>query len=538
MPCFPVAIVGGGPVGLTLSLELSRLGVQHVLVTENEQTSAHPKCNTTNARSMEHFRRLGVANRLRFGGLKPDYPTDIAYFTRLAGEEIARIRFPSAREAAAGAGAPEGLTPEPQHRISQIFLEQILLDAAQGHPEADLRFGARVVGIQQSEDQVTLEIADGPDIQARWLVACDGGSSSVRRFLGLKLQGPPPARRAMFGGPMLAVFYRSAALGRMLAPRQSFMYWTLNAEVRSVTVAIDGDERFLTHVQAPDGLSPKDLDPLVYLPCAVGQTIDIEVLSSAEWNAGYELVADRFRAGRAFLAGDAAHLLTPTGGFGMNTGIDDVANLAWKLAAVEAGWGGPALLASYDEERRPIALRNARAASEIADLIANVDIPLDIEAADASGAEARAQVRAKVAGVAVEEFMTTGVQLGARYDTSSVIVDDGSQAPAPSRTVYVPTAKPGSRAPHLYLEDGSSLYDRFGAGFTLLVLDSIGAEPFVQAAAARGLPLKVVRLPARRARDCYQANLVLVRPDQHVAWRGDAAPPDVAGLLDRVRGEA
>ena len=540
-----VLIVGSGPVGLTLSLELSRYGIDHVLISDADGPSTHPKCNTTSARSMEHYRRLGVANVLRFGGLPEDYPTDIAYFTRLGTIEVGRIRFPSAREAAQRLGKDNGVwqTPELQHRISQIFMEQILLDEACRRTPADIRLRHRLLSYTQRGDQVTaavqsLDTGGTHELRCRWIVGCDGPRSTVRKVAGISYEGEDSADRPMFGGTMISTYYRSDRLAEMLKGREGLMYWTVNPEIRSVTVAIDGHNRFLTHVQVPGGVEPESLAPPEFLPRIAGRQIDVEILSSAIWNAGYSLVAQRLVEGRAVLAGDSAHLITPTGGLGMNTGIDDVANLAWKLAGDLRGWGGPKLVESYDVERRPIGLRNTRAASAIADTLGEFPIPSDIERSDSAGEEARDIVVRAIEHVKVKEFGTIGVQLGVRYEASPIIVPDGTPEPPDSPTDYVPTGRPGSRLPHFFLQDGSSVFDRLGMDFTLLDLsgEPRRAAEFLAAGRRRGIELTHVAIDPEHRSEELGAPYVLVRPDGHVAWRGAALSIEPIRLFDTVLG--
>ena len=214
----------------------------------------------------------------------------------------------------------------------------------------------------------------------------------VRKAAGIAFDGEDSADRPMFGGTMVATYYRSNLLAQVLQGREGLMYWTVNPEIRSVTVAIDGKNRFLTHVQVPRGVDPDSLKPTEFLHRIAGVPIDVEVLSSAIWNAGFSLVAQRLVKGHAILSGDAAHLITPTGGLGMNTGIDDVSNLAWKLAGEIKGWGGPALVESYDGERRPVGIRNTRIASDIADALGKFPIPESIEHLGQASDAARAQV--------------------------------------------------------------------------------------------------------------------------------------------------
>jgi 2-polyprenyl-6-methoxyphenol hydroxylase-like FAD-dependent oxidoreductase len=544
-PGTSVLIVGSGPVGLTLSLELSRYGIEHMLISEAGGPSTHPKCNTTTSRSMEHFRRIGVSKALRFGGLDEDYPTDIAYFTRLGVLEIGRIRFPSAREAAQRLGKENGVwqTPELQHRISQVFMEPILLDEARAKAQANIQLGHRLLGYsdRDSEEVVasveSLETGRVHEVRCRWLVGCDGGRSMVRKTAGIAFEGEDSADRPMFGGTMVATYYRSHRLAQLLKGREGLMYWTVNSEIRSVTVAIDGKNRFLTHVQVPRGVDPNSLKPADVLNRIAGAPIDVEVLSSAIWNAGFSLVAQRLVKGRAILAGDAAHLITPTGGLGMNTGIDDVSNLAWKLAGEIKGWGGPALVESYDRERRPVGIRNTRIASDIADALGKFPVPDAIERSDQESHAARAQVIEAIEQVKVKEFGTVGAQLGVRYEGSPIIVSDGTPPSPDSPSVYVPTARPGSRLPHFFLSDGSSLFDKLGIHFTLLDLSNnqSQAEALLKSGRSRGIELKHLPIDSKYRTE-FDATYVLVRPDTHVGWRGDQLPTDATGLFNTLLG--
>jgi 2-polyprenyl-6-methoxyphenol hydroxylase-like FAD-dependent oxidoreductase len=518
----PVLIAGGGPVGLTLSLELGRRGIRHLLVSEAPGTTRHPKCNTVNARSMEHFRRLGVAGALRAAGLPPGYPRDILYRTHLTGFDILRAPAPG----------EEAWSPEPLHRVSQLFLEPVLLEHARASAAADIRYGWRLESFEETENQVLCRILNiGKNemhvVAARWLAGCDGARSTVRKGLGIRFDGESRVERKVLGGTMLAVYFRSAELGGALADAPAFLYWTADAQGRTLTFAIDGRERFLTHVPLRSDAAP-DVSELIAR--IAGRRVAFEVLSSETWNAGFSLVAERYGSARVFLAGDAAHLFTPTGGFGMNTGIDDVANLAWKIAALEEGWGGAGLASSYDAERRPVGVRNTSAARGIADRIGNLAVPAAIGEASAAGAQAREEMARQVNGTLSAHYNTVGVQLGVRYDASPIVLPDGSAPPADPTDAYTPSARPGSRLPHAVLDDGSALFDRLGAGFSLLH----GADERVSATNGR-VPLKTIPMQSMQP---FDARYVLVRPDQHVAWRGDILPQDIGRLLDAARGAA
>jgi hypothetical protein len=271
---------------------------------------------------------------------------------------------------------------------------------------------------------------------------------------------------------------------------------------------------------------------------AFGADIPAEVISTSEWTAGHALVAEKFVDRRVLLAGDAAHLFTPTGGMGYNTGIDDVANLGWKLAAVHHRWGSTELLQSYEIERRPIAERNTRFAGVVAESIGHHEVPFDIDAPDAAGHALRKELGRVLEDHASMEFDIPGLQLGMRYERSPIVVADDSAEPPDDPNVYTPTARPGSRLPHLWMTDGQSIYDVLGGGFSLLRVGSqCPSTSVIETEAARArVPLSVINVEGDEGRDIYESDLVLVRPDQHVAWRGSAVPSDPGRLLDRVLG--
>jgi 2-polyprenyl-6-methoxyphenol hydroxylase-like FAD-dependent oxidoreductase len=545
----PVAIVGGGPVGLALALQLDRLGVRSVVFNTEESSRWHPKGNTHNARTMEHYRRLGISPQIRALGLPYDHPTDVAYFTRLNGWELARLHMPSeAERMRIVAQSPvDHQEPEPLHRANQMYVEKFLLDHTRTRPSVTVRFGWRVASFTADAEGVSLraepEAGGAPEEwRAQYLVGCDGGRSLVRRALGIRYEGYDTLKQVFFGGSMVASYIRAPTLYRdFLGHRRAWNYWVVNPELRTTLVALDGAAEFLLITRRTHPDQPID-DAVVadIMRRAAGTEIPLEMLGHRPWTAGVALVAERFGAGRVLLAGDAIHLFTPSGGFGMNTGIDDTANLAWKLAAMVQGWGGPKLLASYEQERKPVAHRNTVAGRDLAKQIGAVPAPAEMEENSVAGDAARRSV-GPFLDTFGEEFASIGVQLGARYDGSPIIMPDDAP-PADDFVEYQPSGVPGGRAPHLWLDRGrgigSSLYDRLGVGFTLLRLGSNppDAAPIVAAARARGVPLAVLDVDPPEARALYERNLVLVRPDQHVAWRGDRPPADADALIQCLVG--
>jgi len=536
-----VLIVGGGPVGLVIAIELGRRGIPCVVLNDAPDTASHPKANAIGARSMEHFRRIGVGSEIRAAGLDDDHPTDVAYFTSLTGIELARLELPSRvealRRAQAGEG-PWGASPEPPHRCSQIFLERALRRRAEELPAVTLRFGWRHLSFREASKAVlgeAEEIATGKrlSVRAKYLIGCDGGASAVRRQLGISYEGEHGVSRPMMGGSMHSAYFRAKADRSWLSVGRAWQYWCFNGDVRALIVHVDSHEQFLAQIRVPDGVEHRSVDSRALLHHAARKKFPLEIISTQPWLAGHALVARSYGGGRVFLAGDSAHLFTPTGGLGMNTGVDDAVNIAWKLAATLEGWGGERLLASYEAERRPMGARNIAFARDYAISISDVPISAEIESDTAAGRAERDAVGPRLAEHAFREFVIPGVQLGLRYLDSPVIAPDGSTPPPDTPNIYTPSACPGLRAPHLWLGE-DALYDRFGMGFTLLRMGRADAAPIVEAAKSRAVPLAV--LDVAEARSFYDADLALVRPDQHVAWRGNAAPADSYALIDRVRG--
>lgn len=545
-----VAIVGGGPVGMLLALFLDRYGVKSVIFNTEGRVRMHPKGSSHNSRTMEHYRRLGISSAIRKLGLPPDHPKDAAYFTRLSAWEFARYRMPSKIELARLSASTQSTDqiPEPMQRANQMYVEDFLLKHVRTRPNIELRYGWEAEQFGQDADGVSLtakRVANGHKEQWRghYLVGCDGSHSAVRHSLGIRYSGYDRLEQAYLGGRMISSYLRAPTLYRdYLGSRRAWMYWIVNPELRSTLFSLNGKDEFMFWTKPKDAEAPPDEAAVRHaLFRCIGAEAPVEFIGHQPWTAGAALVAERFADRRILLAGDAVHLFTPTGGFGMNTGVDDVANLSWKLAAVLQGWGGKSLLNSYESERKPIAVRNTRAARAIAKQVGVLDIPAGMEEDSPAGAVQRQEVGAQVATYLGTQFAPIGVELGARYDGSPIIASDEA-APTDSIVQYIPTGQPGGRAPHNWLGTrrgiGDSLYDHLGNGFTLLRL---GPKPtdgaaLVAAAKKAGVPLDVVDVPDAATRDLYGANLALIRPDQHVAWRGAKSPSDPSAVLARVIG--
>ena len=543
-----VLIAGGGPCGLMLAIELGRRGVHCLLADPKPGTAFNPQANATQARTMEHFRRLGFADEVRALGLPPDHPTDIAYVTRFAGFELARLALPTAAEAARSVRSLVGSwsAAELPHRVAQKYVEACLLRHARDCPTVQLRHGWTLEQFIDTGTRVACELRPvgggaAMAVDARYLVGADGARSAVRRRLGIEWGGVTGIRRDFMGGKMFSVYLRAPGLQALLPHGRAWMQVAVNAQRRSFVMAVDGVSEFVFHAALHEGEEADDwsAEQGRRLFCeALGRDIEIEVLSVGVWMAGHALVAQRFGQGRVFIAGDAAHLFTPTGGLGYNTAVEDAVNLGWKLASVLRGSAGAALLNSYEAERRPLAQRNTGYARRFADSIGLFAADSALEDESAAGSAAREVAGRYLDAHAKLEFNIPGVTFGGRYDGSPVIAAEaGTVPPRDLPNSYVASAIPGGRAPHAWLDDGRSLYDALNFEWTLMVLgpDAPDATPFARIAGDMHIDLRVVPLPSPALRALYEAPLVLVRPDQIVAWRGDSAA-GAAAVLALVTG--
>jgi 2-polyprenyl-6-methoxyphenol hydroxylase-like FAD-dependent oxidoreductase len=515
----PVLIAGGGPVGMTLACELSRRGIACLLVERNPTTTRHPKMDITNARSMELFRRLGVVDGLRAVAVPEASNFDVSWITSLTGHELHRFRYPSVtdwrrliRE------RNDGTMPaEPPMRVSQVEIEPVLQRAVQAAPMVEARWGVELEEVSQDRDGVTatLRNADGTaeTVRCQYLAGCDGGTSRVRQCIGINQVGEWRVQQRFLTHFRstdtellqrwgIAWHYQSAA-GTLIAQNDKDI-WTLQT-------------RFAQ--EAP----PEHVDIPGLLRGFAGRDFAHEILVANAWTPHF-VVAERYGEGRVLLAGDAAHQYVPTGGYGMNTGIGDACDLGWKLAAMLRGIGGPRLLASYELERRPIGLRNCDAARRHSGARAAIAAVYreagDLTAPAADAARGAAGLRIGAIGNAENE--SYGIELGYAYADSEVIcADRGADIPN-DPLHYVPTTAPGVRMPSMLMADGVPIFDRLGLWFTLACFGAPPSEALVAAAERRGVPLDVLRIDDADAEKVYGRGLLLVRPDQHIAWRGTA----------------
>ena len=516
-----VLIVGAGPVGLTLAIDLGQKGVRCTLIERKEAPQFLPKMERCNARTMEIFRRMGLAGKIRAAGLDRNVPMDVYVILAMNQPPLLRLPYPSVAEAQGQIDAcTDGSMPlEPYQLISQYTLEPLLKSVAQALPGVTVRYGCEFLSLEQDATGVTARVRNGAgpvaSLRAAYLVGCDGGASRVRHELGIGLRGEGnllQLRQALYccddlyeripigNGPGKGRHYHVADdSATLLIMQDSTRHWTLHAIVG------------------------EDQDMARQFERTVGVPVKYDMLYVGEWKQNL-LLADHYGKGRVFLAGDSVHLVIPTGGLGMNTGIGDAVDLAWKLAGSLRGWGGPKLLASYEIERRQIGDRNV-GASRYASLGRRKWRGEYRPAIRDQSAEGQA-AREHLAGVAdIEQRKTNemiGAELGYRYVGSPIIREEPG-GPEHLFREYVPTTWPGARLPHVWLDGHVALQDRLGPGYTLLRLGATGedASALQRSFAAYDAPFDVLDVADDAARDVYGYDLILLRPDLHIVWRGN-----------------
>jgi 2-polyprenyl-6-methoxyphenol hydroxylase-like FAD-dependent oxidoreductase len=530
-----VLVVGAGPVGLTLAVDLGRRGVRCTLVEQKTAPEFLPKMERCNARTMEIFRRMGLAEKIRAAGLAADVPMDVYIILAMNEPPLVRLPYPSVAEARAQiAACNDGSMPlEPYQLISQYTIEPLLKAEAEALPSVTVEYGCEFVALAQDPNGAVATVRN-PDgvrqIRARYIVGCDGGASAVRKQLGIQLRGDGNLLRlhqALYSCPAL---YDRIPIGE--GPGRGRHYHVADNQA-TFLIMQDSTRHWTLHavVERPEDMAAQ-------FERTIGIPVDYEMLYVGAWKQNL-LLADHYRSGRVFLAGDAAHLVIPTGGLGMNTGVGDAIDLSWKLHATLQGWGGPNLLDSYEIERRQVGDRNVGASRYASQGRRKwrAQYRPDIRDATASGQETR---EALIRTADVEQRKTNemiGAELGYRYVGSPIVTDEPG-GPEHLFREYVPTTWPGARLPHVWLGDRTPLHDRIGDGYTLLRLgrstaDSAGLEAAMRAA---GAPFQVLPVDDPAPRDVYGYDLIMVRPDLHVVWRGNAAPDDPRQLAALVTG--
>lgn len=524
-----VLIVGGGPVGLAMALELRYQGIDCIVIEETDCVITHPKVGTVGPRSMELFRRWGIAQDVRDGGWPYDHPLDIAWVTALCGHEIYRLKFGTAEERKLPVYSPEPEHPCPQHWLVPLLVKQLGV-----YPQGVVRLKCHMDSFEQTEEGVTVQVTDieggkTETISAKYMVACDGARAPIRKECGVDAPAYHPKR--VFQN----ILFQAPELPEILGSRKALVFFlttpkTLRYPLRSM------DGRGLYRLTTTPHENGELREPSEAVREALGVDTPFTILSSIQWHLTHR-VAENFRCGNIFFVGDSAHTLSPSGGFGMNTGVADAADLGWKLAANLKGWAGSKLLDTYELERRPIAVRNMEEANVNLQRTLKRTLPPEIINDSPEGELARQQMAEKFENQNVkQEFDAPGVHLGVRYE-SPVVISDGL-APKDDYHQWTQSSYPGCRAPHAWLKPGFSTLDLFGHGFVLICFNSNpGIELLEKAFVQKQVPLTTHHINNPDIAKLYERAFVLVRPDGHVAWRGDEIPSDVETIIDKVRGE-
>jgi 2-polyprenyl-6-methoxyphenol hydroxylase-like FAD-dependent oxidoreductase len=529
----PVLVVGGGPVGLALAGDLGWRGISCVLIEQSDGSIYQPRMDLVGVRTMEFCRRWGLVSAVEGSPYPRDYAQDNIYLTSLTGYELERERFPGI-----GQAPPPKESPQRRERCPQNMFDPILRSFTASQKAVTMHYRTRLISFTQDDDHVTAIVENAgtgarEEILTKYIVGCDGARSLVRETLGI----------AMRGNPVLTyttnVIFRCPHLLSLHDKGKAYRHMFIGPEgLWATIVAINGrDEWRFSIIGSAEQREYTSEEVKAAIRRAVGRDFEFEILSVVPW-VRRELVADQYRNGRGFIAGDAAHVMSPTGGFGMNTGIQDAVDLSWKLAAVIEGWGGEGLPDSYGIERQPIGVRNVSEASGNLRRMLSVPRHPDLLDDTPQGAATREKVGREFSEAMRREWFTLGVHLGYRYEGSPICWPDGSEAPPDDPRSYTPTARPGHRAPHAFLADGRSTLDLFGRGFTLLgfIANADEAQPLIAAAKERKVPLTFVAIDDPKIASLYQRKFVLVRPDGHVAWRDDRMPEDALCIIDVVRG--
>ncbi|MCP3731375.1 FAD-dependent monooxygenase [Sphingomonas sp. MG17] len=531
---FQVVVAGAGPVGMAVAIELGLRGIR-TLVIEPRAADDYgiAKVNLVNARSMEHFRRWGIAERHRANDPVPaEVKRDLIFATRANGKIILKA------EGAYEWREPLPIASEVPEWAPFQAIEKTLRDRLNELDQVTLLPHSAVTDFVQSEDDVTVtyEGSGGPkQVKADYFIIANGPQSELRRKLNLRLEGETLFYNTSW-------YFRAPGLAKLFDNTQlSSMTFFLNEDAYGdILVPQSEDEHWGYYVSPiPEGVDANDWETIKRMMFrSVGQEFEVSEPRGWIWGSHARL-AKSFNFGRAFLIGDAAHLTPPFGGFGMNMGIGDAADIGWKIAAVLDGWGGPRLLETYTLERRDVCAFIIEGSSHNNKLWGKALVRAHMEEESERGEQVRADLRKFIIEEKTQQFRSLGAQLGYRYKGSPIIVGDGTEPPPMTYGDYVPSSVPGCRAPHVWLAPGDSLYDHLGTGFCLLKLDAgIDTAPLEQAAAQVGLPLTVISPSHEDVNARYDRKLTLIRPDHHVAWRGDAVPEDCDQLVDIVRGSA
>jgi 2-polyprenyl-6-methoxyphenol hydroxylase-like FAD-dependent oxidoreductase len=538
-----VLIIGAGPVGLALAGDLGWRGRQCLVIDQGDGSIFQPKMDLVGIRTMEFCRRWGIVGDVEATPYDRDYPQDNVYLTALNGYELGRQPMPSMR-----ADVPPPESPQKRERCPQNMFDPVLRKFAESQPGTRILFKHQYVSFEQDANGVTAKVIEIDTnreftIRARYLVGCDGGRSAVREQLAIPMHGKGLLTYTT------NVIFRCPEFNQLHDKKPGYRYMFVGPNGTWATiVAINGKDNWrMSIIGGADKVHYTDDELKEFAYKALGRTFNLEILSVLRWQRA-ELVADRYHHGRVFICGDACHLTSPTGGLGMNTGIGDAVDLSWKLAAALEGWGGPALFDSYDIERKPVAVRITRFSTSNLETMKKVPTSGKISEDSEEGRQARERAGYALGEGLKKEWFSMNMHLGNRYVDSPINVYNEPEsreqiiAEYEDAVNYRPTSRPGCRAPHVWLKDGRSTLDLFGRGFVLLVMDGQAADVadvahFGEAARQIGVPLQTVRLDEPAVRSIYEKRYVLVRPDGHVAWRGDSMPESASVILGKVSGQ-
>ena len=534
----PVLVVGGGPVGLTLAMDIASHGVETIVLEKRAAMEApDPRCNHVSARTMEVFRRLGFAEKVRNTGLPADYPHDVSYTTSLFGYELGRVKIPSRANRFNDAGYADGgwPTPEPPHRINQSFMEPVLFKhASENVDKLTIISNFQVTDVNPVDEKVyvtghDLVTGEASTFEASYVAGCDGASSMVRKTLGIELQGDDNLMHSMMASITAPDLLSKATCN------PAWMYWVMNPKQPGCVIALDGKDKWVVNAFSSTQPDPDTFDWKGAVRTIIGDDVEFTIEAKKPWS-GRRLVADKFSKDHVFILGDAAHNWLPMAGYGMNAGIADAANLAWKIAAVVNGWADKKLLDTFQNERQPILGQVSSIAMNIRKKN-NLQLPDYIEEESERGQAAREETGQFMMETDSAQFACIGLNFGYFYEQSPVIAYDTSTPPTYTLGSYTPSTSPGCRVPHVWMNDGASLFDKLGPEYTLLCLDNaIDLSMIEQVAENMKFPLSVLNLQGKANTTVFDVPLVLVRPDQHIAWRGTQLPSDPKVLLNQVCG--
>ena len=537
-----VLISGGGSVGLSLAAELGWRNIDCMVVEQAAGLNNHPRANAVANRTMEYYRRWGIDKAITEAGIPPDHPADYYWVSSLHGRQLHRISLPPFKKIRevkdTGGYVKEEHTWSPYLKTitGQNEVEETILNYIDTLSNINMNFNYSLESFEQDTLGVTSKVKNIKsgvieEVRSKYLIACDGGKSMVREKLNIGLSGR--ADMAKF----VSIYFKAPDFMKCHKFGSANIFFPLHKDYAGFLLNWDGGTTFTYHLMLKPGQLWNEVNTKKSIEEVLGQTTDIEILSVQPWTA-HALVADKYHDKRIIMAGDAVHLFTPTGGFGMNTGVSDAIDIAWKVQAMVEGWGGAKLIDSYFEERHSIGVRNTKEAADCFDQLNSVMQYGDILDEDSKRAE---KLREKLSINLKEQdklIASSGTLLGYRYNNSSIVISDGTEETIDNPRKYIPTARPGHRAPHIWLEEGVSIYDKFNKNFTLLVFteDLIDAKKLISKAESIALPIHLLQINDKDVLNLYLNKYVIVRPDLMVAWRSDYIPENIIDILNTIIG--